>query len=320
MVNKFRLPSKNVLKFGKMVYMAFGDEKNMHFEQIEILEQQSLAPYAYTQAGGVVDYLAVPKSQSDLKKLLVWAKNKSIPVQVFGRLSNLVVRDGGLRGLTILLHDLHDVEVSQNVIIADAGVDLIWVAEQAFEHGLTGLEWGAGIPGTVGGAVFMNAGAYGGQTDMVVSSVDALLPSGEIKTFSNEAIDFDYRHSIFQDNHGIILRATFTLQSGEPEMIKARMDENNFKRANKQPLNYPSNGSVFKRPTGYFAGKLIMDSGLQGVRVGGVEVSQKHAGFMVNVAHGTGNDYEDLIKFVQQTVQDKYGVTLEAEVRIMGER
>ncbi|MCT3055355.1 UDP-N-acetylmuramate dehydrogenase [Leuconostoc citreum] len=292
----------------------------MILNNMTILENQPLAPFAHTQVGGVVDYLAIPKTLTELKEVLDWAKKAQHQVYIFGRLSNLVVRNGGLRGVVILLHELHTIQVTDDTITAEAGADLILVAEVAMEHGLTGLEWGAGIPGSVGGAVFMNAGAYGGQTDMVVSSATAIMPNGTIQTFLAEALDFGYRQSIFQENQGIIISATFCLTSDDQRAIKERMDDNNYRRADKQPLNYPSNGSVFKRPEGYFAGKLIMDSGLQGQRVGGVEVSKKHAGFMVNVAQGTGNDYEDLIHFVQDTVQEKYGVMLETEVRIMGER
>ncbi|GMA70337.1 UDP-N-acetylenolpyruvoylglucosamine reductase [Leuconostoc litchii] len=292
----------------------------MQLGNIEILENQSLAPYAYTQTGGLVDYLAIPKNIQELQLLVNWAQKLAIPVHVFGRLSNLIVRNGGLRGLSILLQDLKEVTVDKNSITAAAGADLIWVAEKALENQLSGLEWGAGIPGTVGGAVFMNAGAYGGQADMVISSVTALMPSGTLQTFGINELAFGYRQSVFQQNGGIILSATFDLTADNYSVIKRHMDENNFKRANKQPLNYPSNGSVFKRPEGYFAGKLIMDSNLQGVRRGGIEVSKKHAGFMVNVDHGTGNDYEDLIHYVQKTVYNKFGVHLETEVRIMGER
>ncbi|CCF29186.1 UDP-N-acetylmuramate dehydrogenase [Leuconostoc citreum] len=292
----------------------------MILNNMTILENQPLAPFAHTQVGGVVDYLAIPKTLTELKEVLDWAKKAQHQVYIFGRLSNLVVRNGGLRGVVILLHELHTIQVTDDTITAEAGADLILVAEVAMEHGLTGLEWGAGIPGSVGGAVFMNAGAYGGQADMVVSSATAIMPNGTIQTFLAEALDFGYRQSIFQENQGIIISATFCLTSDDQRAIRERMDDNNYRRADKQPLNYPSNGSVFKRPEGYFAGKLIMDSGLQGQRVGGIEVSKKHAGFMVNVAQGTGNDYEDLIHFVQDTVQEKYGVMLETEVRIMGER
>lgn len=292
----------------------------MTIENMTILKNQPLTPYAHTQVGGVVDYLAIPKTLAELQALLAWARSAQYPIHVFGRLSNLVVRNGGLRGLVILLHELQEIQVSGETITADAGADLILVTEIALEHGLTGMEWGAGIPGSVGGAIFMNAGAYGGQTDMVATSVTAIMPDGSLQTFAADELNFGYRQSVFQENGGVIVSATFTLKPDDKAAIQARMDDNNFRRANKQPLNYPSNGSVFKRPTGYFAGKLIMDSGLQGTRVGGVEVSKKHAGFMVNVANGTGNDYEDLIHLVQATVKAKYGVTLETEVRIIGER
>ncbi|WP_294975987.1 UDP-N-acetylmuramate dehydrogenase [uncultured Leuconostoc sp.] len=292
----------------------------MKLNDITILENQSLAPYAYTQVGGKVDYLAIPKTQLELQQLLHWAKLKEQPVHIFGRLSNLVVRNGGLHGLSILLHDLRDIKVDQRTITADAGADLIIVAEVAMTHGLTGLEWAAGIPGSVGGAIFMNAGAYGGQTEMVVTAVTAIMPDLSIQIFKLSELEFGYRHSIFQENSGVIVSATFTLTPDLKSDIQLRMDVNNYRRADKQPLNYPSNGSVFKRPEGYFAGKLIMDSGLQGTRIGGIEVSKKHAGFMVNINNGTGNDYEDLIHHVQVTVKKKFNVTLETEVRIIGER
>ena len=292
----------------------------MTIDNITILKNQTLAPYAHTQVGVVVDYLAIPKTLAELQALLAWARAAQYPIHVFGRLSNLVVRNGGLRGLVILLHELRNIAVDGETITADAGADLILVTEIALQHGLAGMEWGAGIPGSVGGAIFMNAGAYGGQTDMVATSVTAIMPDGTLQTFSADALHFGYRQSVFQENGGVIVSATFTLKPDDQTAIQARMDDNNFRRANKQPLNYPSNGSVFKRPTGYFAGKLIMDAGLQGTRVGGVEVSRKHAGFMVNVANGTGNDYEDLIHLVQATVKAKYGVTLQTEVRIIGER
>ncbi|CUW09786.1 UDP-N-acetylenolpyruvoylglucosamine reductase [Leuconostoc gelidum subsp. gasicomitatum] len=292
----------------------------MKLNDITILENQPLAPYAHTQVGGKVDYLAMPKTHLELQQLLNWAKSQEQPVHIFGRLSNLVVRDGGLRGLSILLHDLRDIKIDQHTITADAGADLILVTETAMTHGLAGLEWAAGIPGSVGGAVFMNAGAYGGQTEMVVTTVTAIMPDLKIQTFNLNELEFGYRHSVFQKNGGVIVNVTFTLTPDVKSDIQLRMDVNNYRRADKQPLNYPSNGSVFKRPEGYFAGKLIMDSDLQGARIGGVEVSKKHAGFMVNIDNGTGNDYEDLIHHVQATVKKKFNVTLETEVRIIGER
>ncbi|MCO0831661.1 UDP-N-acetylmuramate dehydrogenase [Fructobacillus sp. W13] len=285
-----------------------------------LLENTDIAPYAYTQAGGRADYLAIPKSLDELQELLDWAKEKDLPVHVFGRLSNLVVRSGGLRGLVILMTELKAVSAVGEKLTAQAGCDIIWLAAIAQDKGLSGLEWAAGIPGSVGGAVFMNAGAYGGQADMVVESVTALMPDKTLQKFGRDGLDFGYRQSVFQKNGGVIVEATFALKKKDKRLIQEKMDENNYARALKQPLSWPSNGSVFKRPEGYFAGKLIMDSGLQGTSVGGVMVSTKHAGFMVNVDHGTGNDYEDLIHLVQKEVFKNYQVNLEPEVRIIGDR
>ncbi|MBS9339202.1 UDP-N-acetylmuramate dehydrogenase [Fructobacillus sp. M2-14] len=292
----------------------------MQKTDLALLENTDIAPYAYTQAGGRADFLAIPKSLDELQSLLDWAKAKDLPVHVFGRLSNLVVRSGGLRGLVILMTELKAVSAVGTELTAQAGCDIIWLAAIAQDKGLSGLEWAAGIPGSVGGAVFMNAGAYGGQADMVVDSVTALMPDKTLKKFDRSEIDFGYRHSVFQENGGVIVEATFALERKDKSKIQAKMDENNYARALKQPLSWPSNGSVFKRPEGHFAGKLIMDSGLQGTSVGGVMVSTKHAGFMVNVDHGTGNDYEDLIHLVQKEVFKNYQVQLEPEVRIIGDR
>nr|WP_280139640.1 UDP-N-acetylmuramate dehydrogenase [Fructobacillus durionis] len=295
-------------------------ENMMSKTEPKLLKDTVIAPYAYTQAGGKADYLAIPKSLDELKDLLAWAEDRELPVHVFGRLSNLVVRSGGLRGLVIIMTELKAVQQEGELLTADAGCDIIWLSAIAQDKGLAGLEWAAGIPGSVGGAIFMNAGAYGGQTDMVAESVTALMPDLSLKTFTRDELAFAYRHSVFQDNGGIIVQVTFKLKKGNREKIQEKMDANNYARALKQPLSWPSNGSVFKRPEGYFAGKLIMDSGLQGTAVGGVMVSTKHAGFMVNVDHGTGNDYEDLIHLVQQSVYKNYQVRLEPEVRIIGDR
>lgn len=289
-------------------------------KNIEIKENEILADYAHTQVGGPAEYFAIPKNMEELQEIVKWANEKQIKITVFGKLSNVVIRDGGIKGLVILLTELNNITIEENDIIAETGADLIQVCEQALQHNLTGLEWGAGIPGSVGGAVFMNAGAYGGQSDMVIKEVTCLMPDGKIATFVEDEIDFGYRHSVFQDNHGIILTARFKLEAGNYDEIRELMDDFNFKRVSKQPLNYPSMGSVFKRPEGYFAGKLITDCQLKGKRIGGVEVSKKHAGFMVNVDNGTASDYEQLIKFVQDTVFEEYGVQLETEVRIIGEK
>ena len=241
-----------------------------------------------------------------------------MPLTVIGNASNLIVRDGGIEGLTMILTQMNGIQVEGNRVIAQAGASYIETTKAARDHSLTGLEFAAGIPGSVGGAIFMNAGAYGGETKNVASEVTAMLPDGTIKHYDNEELDFGYRHSAVQDNHGIVLEAVFDLKPGDQAEITALMDDLNARRAAKQPLELPSCGSVFKRPEGYFAGKLIHDAGLQGYTSGGAQVSTKHAGFIVNVDHGTATDYLNVIHHVQATVKEKFGVSLETEVRIIG--
>ncbi|MFC2667289.1 MAG: UDP-N-acetylmuramate dehydrogenase, partial [Limosilactobacillus fermentum] len=204
------------------------------------------------------------------------------------------------------------------MVTAAAGASYIEVTKIARDHSLTGLEFAAGIPGSIGGAIFMNAGAYGGETKTVVDHVTVMERDGQIHQLSNEEMDFGYRHSAVQASGAIVLDATFALKLGDQNAITAQMEDLNARRAAKQPLELPSCGSVFKRPTGYFAGKLIHDAGLQGYTSGGAQVSTKHAGFIVNVNHGTATDYLNVIHHVQETVQEKFGVQLETEVRIIG--
>ncbi len=237
---------------------------------------------------------------------------------VLGNASNLIVGDGGIDDLTIILTRLNKIEVHDNKVTAQAGASYIATTEAARDSELTGLEFAAGIPGSIGGAVFMNAGAYGGETKNVVSEATVMLPDGTIKHLTNEELDFGYRHSSIQDNNGVVLDATFALEPGKYDDIKARMDDLNERREAKQPLDLPSCGSVFKRPEGYYAGKLIHDAGLQGYTSGGAQVSTKHAGFIVNIDHGTAADYVNVIHHVQKTVKEKFGVDLETEVRIIG--
>ena len=197
---------------------------------------------------------------------------------------------------------------------------IIDTSKAAYEAGLTGLEFSYGIPGSVGGAVYMNAGAYGGEVREVIETVTVLTREGNLKTYSNEEMNFDYRYSKIQESQDIILETTFLLESGKKDEIWEEMDELMALRQSKQPLEYPSCGSVFKRPPGYFAGKLIQDAGLQGKQIGGVQVSTKHAGFMVNVDEGTATDYIELIQYVQAAIKEKFNVILETEVRVIGEK
>ncbi|MFJ6941541.1 MAG: UDP-N-acetylmuramate dehydrogenase [Limosilactobacillus mucosae] len=288
------------------------------FPDIQILKDEPLSKYTNTKTGGPADWLAFPKDVAEVQKLVQFADANAMPLTVIGNASNLIVRDGGIEGLTMILTQMNGIQVEGNRVIAQAGASYIETTKAARDHSLTGLEFAAGIPGSVGGAIFMNAGAYGGETKNVVSEVTAMLPDGTIKHYNNEELDFGYRHSAVQDNHGIVLEAVFDLKLGDQAEITALMDDLNARRAAKQPLELPSCGSVFKRPEGYFAGKLIHDAGLQGYTSGGAQVSTKHAGFIVNVDHGTATDYLNVIHHVQATVKEKFGVSLETEVRIIG--
>lgn len=288
------------------------------FPEIEIKQDEPLMHYTYTHTGGPADWLAFPKNVEEVQTLVAYANDHQLPLTVLGNASNLIVRDGGIEGLTLILTRMNKISVSGNRVTAQAGAAYIETTIAARDHSLTGLEFAAGIPGSIGGAIFMNAGAYGGETKEVVESATVLLPDGTVKRLNNEELDFGYRHSSVQDNHGVVLDATFSLQPGDHDEIAVKMDELNARRAAKQPLDLPSCGSVFKRPTGYFAGKLIHDAGLQGYTAGGAQVSTKHAGFIVNIDHGTANDYVAVIHHVQQTVKEKFGVSLQTEVRIIG--
>ena len=288
------------------------------FPQINIKKQEPLSKYTFTHTGGKADWLAFPENVEQVQQLVKFVKKNDMPLTVIGNASNLIVRDGGIAGLVLIVTGMNQIKVEGNNVVAQAGATYIKTTQVARDHSLTGLEFAAGIPGSIGGAVFMNAGAYGGETKFAVKSATIMLPTGEIQELTNEEIDFGYRHSSVQDNHGIVLEATFELKPGDKEEITAQMDELNARRAAKQPLELPSCGSVFKRPTGYFAGKLIHDAGLQGYTSGGAQVSKKHAGFIVNIDNGTATDYLNVIHHVQEVVKNKFGVSLETEVRIIG--
>lgn len=288
------------------------------FPDIEIKQDEPLMNYTYTKTGGPADWLAFPETIDQVKELVDYVREHEMGLTVLGNASNLIVGDGGIDDLTIILTRLNKIEVHDNKVTAQAGASYIATTEAARDSELTGLEFAAGIPGSIGGAVFMNAGAYGGETKNVVSEATVMLPDGTIKHLTNEELDFGYRHSSIQDNNGVVLDATFALKPGKYDDIKARMDDLNERREAKQPLDLPSCGSVFKRPEGYYAGKLIHDAGLQGYTSGGAQVSTKHAGFIVNINHGTAADYVNVIHHVQKTVKEKFGVDLETEVRIIG--
>ena len=253
-----------------------------------------------------------------MKQIIDWAKEFDAPLTILGNLSNLIVKDGGIRGIVMILTDMNAISVDGHYIYAESGAGIIEVSREAYRHSLTGLEFACGIPGSVGGAVFMNAGAYEGEITDINVKIEAINREGQFLTYTNEDAEFAYRHSIFQENDNIILGVSFELQPGDQEAIKEKMDHLTELRESKQPLEYPSCGSVFKRPVGYYTGKLIQDAGLQGHRIGGAEISRKHAGFIINVGGATATDYVEMIEYIQETIWNLNSVRLETEVRIIG--
>ncbi|MBF6626072.1 UDP-N-acetylmuramate dehydrogenase [Aerococcaceae bacterium zg-BR9] len=289
------------------------------FPTINIELDQPLSKYTYTKTGGPADALAFPATVTELQALCSWVKEHHVPLTVLGNASNLIVRDGGIRGLVIILTAMKNIEVTNDTVYAQSGAALIEVSRMAADYQLTGLEFACGIPGSIGGAVYMNAGAYGGEVVDVIESVDVLTTEGVVKTIANSDCDFSYRHSRFQATDDIILGVRFKLSAGDSDEIEAKISHLTDLRQSKQPLEYPSCGSVFKRPEGYFTGKLIQDAGLQGHRIGGAEVSKKHAGFIVNINQATATDYVQLIAHIQDEIWRRNQVRLETEVRIIGE-
>ncbi|WP_125606848.1 UDP-N-acetylmuramate dehydrogenase [Lapidilactobacillus bayanensis] len=285
---------------------------------IPILEHTPMSHYTFTRTGGPADFLAFPENDQEVSALIKRARTAELPVTIVGNASNMIIRDGGIEGLVILLTRIEEIERTDNLLTVSAGTPLMTVSEAACQFGLTGLEFAAGIPGSVGGAVFMNAGAYGGEVSNVITEIKVLDELGDLHVLSGDEIRFSYRHSVVQEAPLTVVSATFALKPGEPEKIRKTMDAYNQARASKQPLDLPSCGSVFKRPTGYYTGPLIQKAGLQGKTIGGAQVSKKHAGFIVNVNQATATDYLNLIALIIKTIKEKFGVTLEPEVRIIG--
>lgn len=298
---------------------------NIHQELANIVSEKNvtkdkpLKDHTYTKLGGNADYFVTPTSYEQVQEVVKFAKRDDIPFTLLGNGSNLIIRDGGIRGIVMYLGKLNEIRVEGTMMIAQSGALIADVSKKALEHHLTGLEFACGIPGSVGGALFMNAGAYGGEIKDVLITTTVVDRNGELKELRAEQLDLSYRFSNIQKNGDIVLEATFGLAPGNYEEIKAKMDDLTYRRESKQPLEYPSCGSVFKRPPGYYAGKLIQDSGLQGKQIGGAQVSLKHAGFIINKDNATAKEYIALIEHVQKVVKEKFGVELEREVRIIGE-
>ncbi|RDI40031.1 UDP-N-acetylmuramate dehydrogenase [Falsibacillus pallidus] len=275
--------------------------------------------HTYTKLGGKADFFITPTSYEEVQAVVKLARTENIPFTLIGNGSNLIVKDGGIRGIVLNLKNFKDISSDGTKLTAQSGSRIIDASRFALEKKLSGLEFACGIPGTVGGALFMNAGAYGGEIKDVLDYAIVVDRNGDLVKRAAANLDLDYRKSNIAENEDIVLEAVFELKPGSYDEIKAIMDDLTFKRESKQPLEYPSCGSVFKRPPGMFAGKLIQDSELQGASIGGAQVSTKHAGFIVNKNNATAEEYISLIRHVQKTVKEKFGVDLEREVRIIGE-
>lgn len=282
--------------------------------------QEPMSKHTTFRIGGPADFYLCPHSTKEVQQTIQICKEENLPYFILGNGSNLLVSDKGYRGVIIQLwKNFSDISVKDCCITAKAGALLSKVAAEALEEGLTGMEFASGIPGTIGGAVFMNAGAYGGEMKDIIKEVKVLDDQGEVRVLSNEEMKLGYRTSIVKEKGYTVLSAVLQLKKGEVSVIRETMEDLKNRRTSKQPLDMPSAGSTFKRPEGYFAGKLIMDSGLRGFSVGGAQVSEKHCGFVVNKGGATAEDVTALIREVQRRVKEKFGVELETEVRFLGE-
>ncbi|MDO5154644.1 MAG: UDP-N-acetylmuramate dehydrogenase [Eubacteriales bacterium] len=281
--------------------------------------EEPMAKHTTFQIGGPAQLMVLPSTVEEIQRVFCLCKEQNVPFFVMGNGSNLLVSDQGMDGVVMVLaRNFSAYEIQGTKVTAQAGAMLATIGNAVCERELTGFEFAAGIPGTIGGAVMMNAGAYGGEMKDIIQSVQVLDGAGNILELSCNEMDFGYRHSVVEENGYLVLGATMCLQDGEKSAIRAKMKELSEARRSKQPLEYPSAGSTFKRPEGYFAGKLIMDAGLRGYQVGGAQVSEKHCGFVINRGGATAQDVMQLILDVQDKVYDAYQVTLEPEVKLVG--
>lgn len=288
------------------------DPKNVKIDE-------ALNLHTMTRMGGLADLFVTPETEDEAAFVVQYASENNIPLLLLGNGSNMVVRDGGVRGIVLRFEKLNEITIDGNRVIAGSGADIIDVSRAVAKKSLSGLEFACGIPGSIGGAMAMNAGAYGGEIQDVIVQCTVLTKSGEKLVLSKEDLELGYRKSIITKKGYYVLSAEFELQLGNQDEINAKIADLTFQRESKQPLEYPSAGSVFKRPPGYFAGKLIQDSGLQGKGFGGAEVSTKHAGFIVNKNNATATDYISTIEMVKKAVKENFDVELELEVKIVGE-
>jgi UDP-N-acetylmuramate dehydrogenase len=285
----------------------------------QVTVDERMSDHTTFRIGGPADFFVTPRDAESLCGVLRFVREEEIPYFILGNGSNLLVSDEGYRGVVIRIGSgFCDQKTEEREICAGAGLLLSQIAAAARNAGLSGMEFASGIPGTLGGAIVMNAGAYGGEMKDIVRNVTVMTDGGEVLQIKGSDMDFGYRTSVVKKNNWIVLAAEMILEKGDPSAIDARMNELKEARVAKQPLNYPSAGSTFKRPEGYFAGKLIMDCGLAGCRVGGAVVSPKHCGFVVNEGGATASDVYTLIRKVRRVVYEKYKVWLEPEVKFVG--
>ena len=285
-----------------------------------VFTKEPMSRHTTFRAGGPADFFVTPEKEGQVRKTLSLLKEAQVPRYIMGTGSNLLVGDRGYRGVILqICKKMNRIRIQDTVIQAQAGALLSKIAAEAQAKGLTGFEFASGIPGSLGGAVMMNAGAYGGEMKQVLIQAQILNASGEIEDVLAEEMELGYRSSVFSRNGGVILSASIQLEPGDPPAIQSRMEELKFLRTSKQPLEYPSAGSTFKRPEGYFAGKLIQDAGLRGFQVGGAQVSEKHCGFVINKDQATAMDIRSLMEQVSEKVYAQFGVRLEPEVKLIGE-
>lgn len=300
--------------------------QNIYNQMIQIIDKERvlidepMKKHTTFRVGGNADYFVMPRTTQEVQQLVALCKNENLPYYILGNGSNLLVGDKGYRGVIIQIYkEMNEITVEGEHIRAQAGALLSKVGSIALEAGLAGFEFAAGIPGAVGGAVVMNAGAYGGEMKDILASATVLTVEGKILKLTNEELELGYRTSIITKKNYIVLEAEYQLQRGDKTEIRAKMDELKKQRVTKQPLEYASAGSTFKRPEGYFAGKLIQDAGLRGFQVGGAQVSEKHCGFVINKGDATAADIVELMNQVSEKVYQEFGVTLEPEVKRLGE-
>lgn len=283
-----------------------------------ILFQEPMKLHTTFRIGGPADCLIYLENEDQLCRIQKYLRLVDVPYTVIGNGSNLLVDDGGYRGIVLVIGKyMSRIEVKDTCLEAEAGALMSQVAKIAKENGLTGLEFAAGIPGTVGGGAVMNAGAYGGEMSQVVTTVTVVNRNGEIMELDNSTMEYGYRTSVIQNQPFVVTKVTFRLQPGDPQEIAAKMEELAIRRREKQPLEYPSAGSTFKRPEGHFAGQLIMEAGLRGYSVGGAKVSDKHCGFIINTGNATAEDVKDVIWEVQRRVKERFHVDLEPEIKML---